>query len=379
MTQERITSEERQPFEERDFFAIAAGWHTRLEDDSGAAARAEFDSWMSADARHREAYRAVDRMWAVMGESHADPRILGLRRDALDAARSCRQTQGIFRFTSLFSRAAQIAAGCFGRRPLLAASVLFLASGAAIALLITWQVRTSVSSGMFSQTNRTEGGTFQTPVGERSTVVMSDGSTIILNTNSRVDINFSARDRYVRLVTGQAWFQVAKNPDKPFVVEVARERVTALGTAFDVRLTENSDTVQVTLVEGRVRVQPIQSGLFSLMSDLPRAADLEPGEALTLTRDRKVTKRNANLFKISGWRRGQVVFDDDTLADAAAEINRYSHTQIELADPSLASLRVSGVFAVGHSESFVETIVAHYGIRIAQRTERRIVLTAMAP
>ena len=177
----------------------------------------------------------------------------------------------------------------------------------------------------------------------------------------------------MRLDSGQAWFQVAKNPTRPFIVEAGGQRVTALGTEFDVRLADK-DAVQVTLVEGRVTVVPIQSKLEALIKSPPKMSELAPGESLIASADQPVHKRRADVSKTGSWRQGLVVLDDDTLAAAAAEINRYSHTQIVLADAALATLRVSGVFKVGHSESFVETVVGHYPIEIAERSEERIVL-----
>jgi transmembrane sensor len=337
---------------DEDIFSVAAEWHTRLEDDDlTPATRAEFDTWFAAAARHREAYRALERMWSVMGSARADARVLDLRREALSAPRGARR---------------------FIRLAVAAVAVL-----ACAALLSDWpKISERISEGAAVSTTPIEGGTFQTAVGERSTVTLSDGSSVVLNTNTRIDIRFSPRERHIRLLGGQAWFEVAKNPSRPFVVDAAGERVTALGTAFDVRVEDRQRTVQVTLLEGRVAVEPIQSAVAALLEPRPPAAELAPGESFTATDREPARTRRADVSKISGWRRGQVVFNNDTLDTAIAELNRYTHSQIELGDPALASLKVSGVFYVGHSESFLETLTGYYPVGVAERTSDRVVLVA---
>jgi transmembrane sensor len=130
------------------------------------------------------------------------------------------------------------------------------------------------------------------------------------------------------------------------------------------------------LAEGKVSVEPILSPLARLISSPPMPQLLVAGEALVVSDDAPVEKVKADLAKVQSWRQGQVVFDNDTLESAIAEINRYSATRIELADPVLGQLRVSGVFKAGHSESFVETVTGHYPIQIASRDSSRILLTA---
>lgn len=375
----QASGEARQGHKKNDFLA-AADWHTRLdEEDVPATVYAEFDAWLAADIRHRDSYRSIDRMWVHMGEHQADPRILDLRRDALNATRRRRRWLNIGAFSSLAIRGNREGqrADFSERRPvrfLMAAAFFLILCSAIFVGFFKLQDRIQ---GSESGNHWVEGGTFRTAIGERSALTMSDGSVIVLNTNTLVNINFSPKERHVRLMGGQAWFQVAKNPDRPFLVEAGGQRVTALGTAFDVRLADK-DAVQVTLVEGRVTVVPIQSRLAALIGPPPKVSELEPGESLIATSAGPAARRKADVSKISSWRRGQVVFDNDSLDAAAAEINRYSHTQIVLADPALAPLRVSGVFTIGQSESFVETVIGHYPIRVAERTDDRIVLTAHA-
>lgn len=333
-----------------DACAAAADWHTRLDEDDSAEAYAEFDAWLAADPRNKAAFEAIERTWSTLASARVDARVLKLRREALSATHRLR----FFRFAA-------------------AAAVV------GVAVAIAYAVNPLFKAGDVARPasiigTTTEGGAFRTAVGERSNITLSDGSSVVLNTNSRVEIRFTPEQRDVRLLAGQAWFQVAKNPNRPFVVEAGNRRVTALGTAFDVRM-DGHDSVQVTLAEGKVSVEPILSPLARLISAPPMPELLVAGEALIASNDAPVEKRKVDIAKVESWRQGQVVFDNDTLEAAINEINRYSATRIELADPALGQLRVSGVFKAGHSESFVETVTLHYPLQIASRDESRILLT----
>jgi transmembrane sensor len=104
---------------------------------------------------------------------------------------------------------------------------------------------------------------------------------------------------------------------------------------------------------------------------------LLPGDPLVMTRTRPATKRKTDVAKVTSWREGQIIFDDDTLAAAVAEVNRYTAKKIVVADPRLASLRMSGVFIVGHSDSFVETVTDNFPIRVTIDPDGQILLSAM--
>lgn len=336
-----------------DAYAAAADWHNRLDEDDSARTHAEFDAWLAADSRNQAAFEAVERTWSSLSAARVDARVLKLRREALSATHRLR----FFRFATAAAVVGVAVAIAYVVNPLFKADPI---------------ARPAMIMG-----SATEGGAFRTAVGERSNITLSDGSSVVLNTNSRVEIRFTPEQRNVRLLAGQAWFQVAKNPNRPFVVEAGDRRVTALGTAFDVRLGAG-DSVRVTLAEGKVSVEPILSPLQRLISAPPMPQLLVAGEALLVSDDAPVEKVKADLAKVQSWRQGQVVFDNDTLATAINEINRYSSTRIELADPALGELRVSGVFKAGHSESFVETVTGHYPIQVASRDDSRILLTGVS-
>lgn len=341
-----------------DPFEAAAWWHDRIP-------HPEFESWLDADPRHRAAYAAVARAWTGLAGASDDPRILAMRREALAANRSAR-----WRLPRIGTAAAAVLLAILGA---LAMQHLGApASRDAAASGENGLLASLMDAVRDAQESRRE---FATAVGERSTVALADGSSVVLNTNTRIEVSLESGLRRVRLLGGQAWFEVAKDPVRPFVVDVGDQRVTALGTAFDVRLDEKKDLVQITLVEGRVVVEADARRASRQARPAHARTELRTGEQLLIASSTApAVKRLADLAKVTSWRKGQVVFDDDTLAAAVAEVNRYSQVQIVLADPALAALRVSGVFNTGHSQSFIETVTGHYPIRVATQTEDRVIL-----
>jgi transmembrane sensor len=133
------------------------------------------------------------------------------------------------------------------------------------------------------------------------------------------------------------------------------------------------------LVEGKVTVESIQSPLARLLRPAPPAVVLMPGESLLVSDIEPVLLQRADVARITSWRQGQLIFENDTLGSAVQEVNRYSNTQIVLADPALATLRVSGVFNAGHSQSFIDTVIGHYPISALERSDGRVVLTPKPP
>lgn len=336
----------------------AADWHDRMDDpDASAEDHAGFAIWLAADPRHAPAYRDVERMWSAAGAVATDPRVVQMRQEAL-ASSGARSGKRLPRLGKMAAAAAVVAA----------------ALGAA--WLSMPGIRTLLLPDSVLAQRSPQSEEFQTAVGERSTIALPDGSSVILDTNSRIQVSFSAGQRRVQLLSGQAWFQVAKDAARPFMVEARNRRITALGTAFDVRLEAQGDSLQITLVEGRVTVEPIQSPLARLIRPAEPRAELAPGEMLIVSGSQPARRERADIAKISGWRNGQVVFDNETLGAAIEELNRYSPTQISLADPTLADLRVSGVFNAGSNRTFLEAVTTHFPIEVVEHTDRRIVLAA---
>jgi transmembrane sensor len=213
-----------------------------------------------------------------------------------------------------------------------------------------------------------------TQVGERSLLVLADGSKVTLNTASAVRADYSGHDRRLTLLRGEAFFDVAKDPNRPFVVTAGSRQVIAVGTAFNVRLQDRG--VRVTLVEGKVRVtrsRPADSGAGVLESPGP-AVILVAGSALVAEANAPDRVERLDADRATSWRNGKLVFDGERLADVVAEMNRYSHKTLEITDPTLEDRKVSGVFEPTEGHAFAKALETYGIAKVTRETATHIVL-----
>jgi transmembrane sensor len=173
----------------------------------------------------------------------------------------------------------------------------------------------------------------------------------------------------VVLARGEAFFEVAHNPQRPFVVKAEGARVRALGTKFDVR--RDGGQVRVTLLEGRVRVA---------QADSPQTAVLAPNQALTVTPAGITTPRATDADEAAGWTSGRLTFHAMALRDAIAEVNRYAVHKIALAGPAaLAQQPISGVFDAGDTGAFVSAVTLEFDLQAAADPAGGLRLTPRPP
>ena len=223
---------------------------------------------------------------------------------------------------------------------------------------------------------------YDTGVGEQRTVLLKDGTRVSLNTSSRVRVELASAKRTVRVEEGEALFEVAKDPLRPFVVQVGDREVVALGTIFSVRLGttgEISGVLAVTLIEGQVSVR--SASRTSDKAEETRPVLLTPGDRLRLNEpggrategsQRVVMQMDRpHVDQLIAWRRGEAVFDDVPLSDAVAEMNRYSRQPIVLVgDDSSKVLRISGLFRTGDNAAFARAVAALHGLVVRDRKDR---------
>jgi transmembrane sensor len=218
-------------------------------------------------------------------------------------------------------------------------------------------------------------GTLATGPAEQRTVELSDGTQVSLNANSRVVIQYDARVRKVTLASGEALFNVTKHQPRPFVVVIGDRKVIAMGTSFVVRREEaGGSAFAVTLVEGRVAIEPISWPDILPGETVMGLKLLNPGERLRFAADATEVRDSPSIDKVTAWRRGQLIFDDTSLSEAAAEFNRYGSNKITIDTPSAGKLRVGGVFRIGDPTSFAQAMANTYQLRIISRGNA-IVLT----
>lgn len=172
---------------------------------------------------------------------------------------------------------------------------------------------------------------YTTAIGEQRSMKLDDGSFIYLNTNSRVEVDFSARARSIHLIRGEALFVVERDSERPFTVTVGDATVRALGTQFNVR--RRAEGADVAVVEGVVQVSA---------TDPPKR--LAAGEGARVVQGRIMAPPRNGTADALAWRQRHLVFHDAPLADVAEEFNRYNRTQIRVEGDLAREMQLSGIF-----------------------------------
>lgn len=205
---------------------------------------------------------------------------------------------------------------------------------------------------------------YQTGIGEQRFTILEDGSQVTLNTNSQLSVHFTGRTREITLLQGEAMFDIAHDSAKPFIVHVDSREVRALGTSFVVYKTV--DSFAVTLFEGKVSVGPhLEEG--QAPASHPDTVVLEPGQQWNLKQHSVQQLTPLQLESASQWRRQELLFNDTPLPEAIAEMNRYIDNPLVIDSRGIEGRRVSGVFRIGDTESFVTTLKALYGVDITRK------------
>jgi transmembrane sensor len=206
--------------------------------------------------------------------------------------------------------------------------------------------------------------TISTGAAEQKTVDLTDGTQVTLNANSRLKVDYAAHRRSVQLDQGEAIFRVAHDIHRPFVVRIGRRQVTALGTVFDIRREDTRhDDFTVTLIEGRIAVAKIST------SALPdqQPTQLETGQRLRINADAPTTLDAPSIDKVTAWQRGQLIFEDTSIHEAAAEFNRYGNLKIIIDSSVPDTLRFGGVFRLSDPRSFAAAMANAYQLHILER------------
>jgi transmembrane sensor len=319
----------------------AADWYARLRATEISELDAvRFRTWLAGDPARRREFEAIDAFWDDLKSIESSPEIKRVR--------------------------AEIAAG---RKRVGRSGMGARLASAAVILL-------SVCGGVFYWQQR-EASHYATEVGEQRTLPLSDGSVIVLNTDSEIRLQYSADRRSIELLRGQVNFKVAKDPARPFTVIAGGGEVRAVGTVFDVY--KSDDSVTVTLIEGKVAV----SVAAQARDEPPQERDriiLSAGEQLSYVAGGvSVKPRNADLPRATAWQARKLDFADTPLGDAVAEANRYSHDQIVLDAPSLRDARSSGVFQAGRNDLFVEGLQTFFHLRVERTDDGKLLLTDAQP
>ncbi|MDT9600843.1 FecR family protein [Sphingosinicella rhizophila] len=318
----------------------ASEWLARRDGDRWSnAAQADLDQWLAESTLHRVSYLRLQKAWQRMNRLSA-LQVPSTDAEPLDEERA---DQARRRRWARWSLAAGIAA-TMG----LTATLVHDSDG----VVVPAQVEPAV---------------YATAIGGQEIVPLSDGTRVELNTDTRIRAQLAANERRVWLDQGEAYFEVAHDAARPFVVDAGARRVTVLGTKFSVR--RDGDSVEVAVIEGRVRVEaPAGEGEAKIVTggDMVIAKPVE--------RNLLVVRQNLGAVeKELSWREGVLNFDSTSLADVVAEFNRYNRRKMVIADPATAAIRIEGMFNATDGEAFARMLREAFGLEVDMRKEKIII------
>lgn len=313
----------------------ALRWLVVLKDRAASDAdRQAFDRWLKADPRHAAAWQRAQSVW--MRLDRIGPAFANRRPPAAAAASP---PLPVHRPSALQP---------VGRRRFLYAAAAVTAVAVPAGMLLS-------RPGLFADHG--------TAVGERRTISLEDGSTVELAGASSLSFDFAAGARRVVLHDGEAFFKVARDTARPFIVEAAGGLTQALGTAFDIKL--QGDAVSVAVAEHSVAVSLEGGGRVVV----------EAGQQVRYARRRLGAVRDADLRQVEAWRRDRLVFQEAPLGDVIADLERYRGGRIVVTDSRLRDIPVTAVFDAGQADAALDTIASSLPIRLRRVTGLLVVLS----
>lgn len=354
----------------RDITAIeaeAVAWLSERDEGFAPGRASAFEAWCRRDVRHAAVVAELEQVLQQLE---------GLAEHREEANRRFNRTSPASPVTEKVSEPAAVISWW---RP-----VVWCGAAAAIAVGLFFGIR-SLSPTIESEMRYTT-----TPAGyERAR--LDDGSTLELNMASAARVRFTAGERRIDLESGEAHFEVAHDTARPFVVNAGGVVVRAVGTAFNVRFSD--ETVEVTVTEGKVRVGPALSSTFQKQSPPPASQTGKESSAgstgasglapLLLSANERLALPIASTERAAGsfvptierlapaevraalaWQRRVTDFSDTTLAEVAARFNRHNTLQLIVNDPALGARRIGGMFALDDVEAFVRLMERDGVVRV---------------
>lgn len=349
---------------------LAADWIARqLGDVWTEADQIQFDAWIAAHTAHRIAYVRLDAAWNRVGRLKAlsagfspgsIPTSQGLSETRFPYGTAEKTYSPSGDVDPVANNATRDARSTENRR-----NVQILSVAASLALAIGVAVYLLTSGVLWEQR-------YATQVGAMNTVPLQDGSQITLNTDTRLRVALESHERRIELDRGEAFFDVAKDPARPFIVAAGDRRIVAVGTQFSVRL--ENDNVRVAVAEGKVRIEPAKPQPSSGRGT--SANILVDTGGIAETHQMKVTvhaSSSPEVDQLLRWRQGLIALHDTPLSQAAAEFNRYNNRKIVIRDAAIADIRVGGSFKSTNADAFLWMLQRGFGISV-ERTDDAVIL-----
>jgi transmembrane sensor len=210
-----------------------------------------------------------------------------------------------------------------------------------------------------------------TAIGEQRSIDLPDGSVMQLNTASQVKIDFNDSTRTVRLIAGEAHFEVAHNKTRPFEVSAGSGMIRAIGTAFTVYL--NNQQVEVTVTEGQVEVAPRQPQLSDGDADISNPK-VSANQNITYNGNVDPVRNleQAEITKKLSWRQGMLLFSGESLEQVVSQVSRYTNDSIVITDPTIRDIRIAGYFKADDTRALFEALSVSFGVQVS-RVDKNLV------
>jgi len=309
--------------------AEAARLLARLNSDPTPQDEAEICAWVEADPRHAVAFAQAESAW-----------------EAAERLKCAAAQVHLPPLTAIVSEEQQ-------RR--LSRNIM-IAAALAVALFI---IAAAVTLQTFSGVDR-----YTTQIGQIDDIILSDGSVLHLNSDSEAEVRFTGNGRKVRLIKGEAAFDVVHDQDRPFEVEARSATVRAVGTSFIVRL--RPSLIELTVTKGAISVR--------CGNKEPRRVAAGSGAVL---QPRSIVLTHLDPSSInqrSAWRSGMIALNGETIEQAASEFNRYRAAPILIGDPRISSLRTSGRFKTSDSRAFLSALQDSLPVRVVNGEDGSVML-----
>ncbi len=342
----------------------ASVWLARLDGDKPSEQELQaFRQWINEDNAHVAAFEKVTAAWQELNILTRLPPVLRQKQEQPQPAQTGTEKPG-----------PQLSAPAHKMRYIAAAA----------ALVIT------LFAGFQQFYSPVQEVIHWTAVGEQKTLTLPDNSVVQLNTNSRIKVDFSGKIRAVYLYQGEAHFDVAPNPLRPFEVYAGAGRVRAIGTAFSVTLVDNSNDINVIVTQGVVEVAP---EIYSQRVPPPFTANptaqnsppapvgsqlVEAGKSVVFDQEKVKLVQSIETGEVErrlAWQHGQLIFSGESLEEVVAQISRYTDTKILVKSEDARKLRIGGQFRVGDTKAIFNALDRGFGIKADYVTNSLVYLT----
>ncbi|ERK06171.1 Iron siderophore sensor protein [Pantoea sp. AS-PWVM4] len=318
-----------------DIRAEARRWFLVMQDNPSRFQRAACEKWRRSHPAHEEAWNAIESVWQdtaapgmQLAEQEAD--VLAGYLAAMDHNRDRQQRRRRF------------------------------ASAGAVCILLLMVAGVWLQNPSWIENLSADHVSVR---GERSSVLLADGSKVLLDADSAISVAMSAETRRVHLLRGGAYFDVT--PSKtPFIVETSAGNVRVLGTQFDVRLQQ--DNAVVTLARGSVAVRSNEQSTPTI---------IKPGQQVTFSRNGVDVPAQTNIADAMAWHSGRYIFYRARLADVVSEIERYRHGRVIIPSAELAEERVTGSFSLTDTDKALDSLQASVGFSMRKVSEYLVIIS----